>query len=146
MSLDAHLCFSRKRYLELMKCIRFDIKKDRKLDSNKKPIDKFVHIRQVFHGNFRLFYIYFQIFVQFAENLQSSYEPGEYLTVDEILLPYRGRCPFKMFIPSKASKFGLKLFCVVDPKTNYLLNVQVYLGKSSTKESDWGAKVYNGLI
>jgi hypothetical protein len=78
----------------------------------------------------------------FTKNSRDSYHPSKYLTVDEMLLNYQGRCSFRMYIPSKASKFGIKIFCAVDPKTMYLVNSSVYLGKQSSKsETGLGEQV-----
>lgn len=58
--------------------------------------------------------------------------PGKCLTVDEQLVPFRGRCPFKQYIPSKPDKYGMKLFWVCDSATGYPLNAIPYLGKDQT--------------
>jgi hypothetical protein len=77
----------------------------------------------------------------FNQNIEAAYNPGKEITVDEILLPFRGKCGFRMFIPSKKSKFGLKIYCAVDPTTKYLCKAQVYLGKPVQPESNHGEKV-----
>jgi hypothetical protein len=74
----------------------------------------------------------------FTRNTQACYTPGEYVVIDEILLSFRGRCSFRMFIPSKKAKFGIKIYCLVDPRTNYLINSEIYTGK---KEKDLGTAV-----
>ena len=67
------------------------------------------------------------------------------LCIDEILVGYSGRCGFKMFIPSKNPKFGIKLFLICDPKTMYLLDIYVYLGKEElAKDEKLGEKVKIG--
>ena len=43
-----------------------------------------------------------------SDNLLSCYSPGKWVTVDEHLCRYRGRCSFKQFIPSKPDRYGLK--------------------------------------
>jgi len=35
-------------------------------------------------------------------------------TIDETLVVFRGRCPFKMYIPSKPANYGIKVFSLVD--------------------------------
>ena len=40
----------------------------------------------------------------FVENCGKMHVPGENLTVDEQLLAFRGRCPFKIYIPNKPAK------------------------------------------
>ena len=50
--------------------------------------------------------------------------------MDESLVPFRGRCSFKVYMPSKPSKYGIKIWCMVDVTNAYLLNAQIYSGKS----------------
>ena len=46
-------------------------------------------------------------------------EPGAHVKVDEELLTFRGRCLFRMYIPKKPSKYGLKLVTMCDSGTKY---------------------------
>uniref|UniRef100_A0A915DTE6 PiggyBac transposable element-derived protein domain-containing protein n=1 Tax=Ditylenchus dipsaci TaxID=166011 RepID=A0A915DTE6_9BILA len=66
---------------------------------------------------------------KFLERCREQHIPGEFLTVDETLLGFRGRCSFRMFLPSKSEKYGLKIWTCVDSQTKYLYNARVYLGK-----------------
>ena len=52
------------------------------------------------------------------------------MTIDEQLMTFTGRCPFKMFIPSKPGKYGIKIWIVSDSETSYCCNLQVYTGRS----------------
>ena len=49
--------------------------------------------------------------------------------VDEQLAGYRGRIPGRTYIPSKARKYGLKLFWTCESNTGYALNAIAYAGK-----------------
>jgi hypothetical protein len=69
--------------------------------------------------------------MMFLSQLQICYMSGESLTVDEQLIPTRGRCCFRQYIPSKPGKYGLKIFWCCDSNTAYLLNGEVYLGRQS---------------
>ncbi len=42
--------------------------------------------------------------------LRVCYTPGGSLTVDEQLIPTRGRCSFRQYMPRKPVKYGLKIF------------------------------------
>lgn len=55
--------------------------------------------------------------------------PHSELTVDEQLVAFRGKCPFKQYMPSKPAVYGIKFFLLVDPNTNYCHNISVYLVK-----------------
>ena len=62
-------------------------------------------------------------------NCRDNYTAGPVVTSDEQLLTFRGKCRFRMFIPSKPAKYGLKIFMVCDSESSYCLNASPYLGK-----------------
>lgn len=62
-------------------------------------------------------------------NLLKHYVPGENLTIDEQLVPFRGRVAFKQYIPPNPDKFGIKIWCIWDSKNSYPLKGIPYLGK-----------------
>lgn len=64
----------------------------------------------------------------FLATFQNNFVASEFLTVDEQLLAFRGRCSFKQFIPSKPAKYGIKTFALVDAKTSYTFNLETYVG------------------
>lgn len=51
------------------------------------------------------------------------------MTIDEMLIPYRGRCSFIQYLPNKPAKYGLKVFALCDSKTFYVSNLELYCGK-----------------
>lgn len=102
---------SLKRFKHLLRFIRFDNKDTR---DERRAQDKLAPIRDVFD--------------RVNRNLNRYYSPGSTITVDEQLVPFRGRCAFKQYIPSKPDKYGIKFFWLCDAETWYPLNGQVYLG------------------
>lgn len=42
------------------------------------------------------------------------YNPGPNVTIDEQLIPFRGQCPFRQYIPSKPAKYGIKIWAACD--------------------------------
>eukprot|EP00102_Acyrthosiphon_pisum_P010084 XP_008178239.1 PREDICTED: piggyBac transposable element-derived protein 4-like [Acyrthosiphon pisum] len=106
-----YLAMSEKRFRFLVRCIRFDDINNR---NERREIDKLAPIREVFE--------------YFIANFQNNFIASEYLTVDEQLLAFRGRCSFKQYIPSKPAKYGLKIFALVDAKTAYTFNLEAYVG------------------
>lgn len=66
---------------------------------------------------------------RWVERLPLMYNPGPEVTVDERLVPFRGRCPFKQYIPSKPGKYGIKIWAACDSKSSYAWNMQIYTGK-----------------
>ncbi|KAK3883287.1 hypothetical protein Pcinc_012324 [Petrolisthes cinctipes] len=95
---------SQARFEFLLHCLRFDNPQTREM---RRATDKFAPIRELFDT--------------FMEKCHKHYTPSEYLCVDEQLLGFRGRCPFRMYIPSKPAKYGIKLVLINDCKTKYLL-------------------------
>ncbi|KAJ4441089.1 hypothetical protein ANN_10939 [Periplaneta americana] len=48
-----------------------------------------------------------------------------------MLVAFRGRCKFRVYIPKKPRKYGIKIMALDDAKTHYLLNGYIYSGKDS---------------
>ena len=69
---------------------------------------------------------------RWVERLPLMYNPGPEVTVDERLVPFRGRRPFKQYIPSKPGKYGIKIWAACDARSSYAWNMQVYTGKPVT--------------
>uniref|UniRef100_A0A669F538 PiggyBac transposable element-derived protein domain-containing protein n=1 Tax=Oreochromis niloticus TaxID=8128 RepID=A0A669F538_ORENI len=64
------------------------------------------------------------------------------ICVDEQLVPFRGRCDFKQYIPTKPAKYGLKIWAVCDVETSYAWRLQVYTGKAGDRaEVNQGMRV-----
>nr|CAH7730726.1 unnamed protein product [Callosobruchus chinensis] len=109
---SCYLAMSLKRFRFLLRCLRFDNIGDRE---TRKEIDKLAPIREVFE--------------LFVNNFQKFFSPGEYVTVDEQLVAFRGNCSFRQYIPSKPAKYGLKVFALCDARTAYTVNMEPYVGK-----------------
>lgn len=117
------------RYRAFLSCCRFDDKITR---VERQLTDKLAAIRELF-----------DIFVSKCNSL---YTPSPYVCVDETLVGFRGRCPFKVYIPSKPDRYGIKVWSMCDNGTNYACNMQVYLGKAGTSpEQQQGARVVRDL-
>ncbi|XP_053945946.1 piggyBac transposable element-derived protein 4-like [Anastrepha ludens] len=101
------------RFQFLMSCLRFDDKSLRLQLVG----DEFAPIRKIW-----------EIFVK---KCRENYSPGPYLTVDEQLLAFRGKCSFKMYIPNKPAKYGIKMVMLCDSGTKYMVDAIPYLGKHS---------------
>ena len=106
---------SRERFKQIKRCIRFDKMSMREMRRYGEQ-GKLAPIYKIWH--------------RFIEACQKSYKAGSCVTIDESLVPFRGRCSFKVYMPSKPSKYGIKIWCMVDATNAYLLNAQIYSGKS----------------
>ncbi|XP_023212527.1 uncharacterized protein LOC111615331 [Centruroides sculpturatus] len=96
----------------LLCCIRFDSKVTR---LEKRKVDKLAPIRDLFE--------------MFVENCVKNYSPSKFVTIDEMLVAFRGKCPFRQYIPSKPSKYGIKIQAMADAKTYYVCKIEIYAGK-----------------
>ena len=56
------------------------------------------------------------------------------MCVDEQLVPFRGRCSFLQYLPSKPDRYGLKIYWAVDVETNFPLYAEPYLGRPLGQE------------
>ena len=61
--------------------LRFDSPEDRNME------DKLAAFRQMWE--------------QFIDNCRKHYAVGAFVTVDELVIPFRGRCSFRQYMPSK---------------------------------------------
>ena len=120
------------RFLEICRVLRFDDRDNRR---NIGFRDKLCPIRDLYN--------------KWVENLPLLYVPNENITIDEQLISFRGRCPFKVYMPSKPAKYGMKAWVAADVKTKFCLNFQIYLGKESANappERNQGERVVLDLV
>lgn len=110
---------SLRRFQFLSSCLRFDDKTTR---PTRKETDKLAAIRDVWDC--------------FIKNCKAYYSPHEYLTIDEQLVGFRGKCPFKVYIPQKPDKYGMKIVMINDAKTFYMINAEPYIGAVSKNKDE----------
>ena len=77
--------------------------------------------------------LFSEILKIFRENCRKNDELSAYVTIDEILRGFRGKCGFKQFMPNKPSKYGLKFFILADAKTSYCFDAIFYTGKAANQ-------------
>ena len=46
-----------------------------------------------------------------------------------MLYAFRGRCSFRVYIPNKPAKYGINVFSMVNARTSYVSNLEIYAGK-----------------
>ena len=106
--------FSQRRFDFLLRCLRFDKFETR---NQRKKDDRFFLIRDLWD----------HVIAKCKEN----WVAGPIVTVDEQLLGFRGRVLFRMYMPDKPNKYGVKIFMAADGETHYMLFAVPYLGKGS---------------
>ena len=65
----------------------------------------------------------------FVKSCRRSYRCGPSVTIDEQLVSFHGRCRFRMYIPSKPGKYGLKMWVMADSEKFYCADAQLYCGR-----------------
>lgn len=103
---------SRERIKIINRFLRFDDLHSREL---RKETDKLAPIREY------LDYLNMKF--------NKYYVPLAFCCIDEQLIPFRGRCPFRVYIKNKPDKFGIKNWLIVDCESRYIKQFQIYLGK-----------------
>lgn len=112
---------SEQRFYILLRALRFD---DIETRNDRKSIDKLAPIRVIFDG--------------FVKRCLECYTVGENCTIDEMLEGFRGRCSFRQYIPSKPNKYGIKIQALVDSKSFYTSNMEVYVGTQPDEQYKCG--------
>lgn len=105
-------CMSYNRFLFLLRVIRLDDKATRE---ERRKTDKLAAIRPFLDA--------------FVRNCKSAYCLGEFITIDEMLAAFRGRCCFIQYMPKKPAKYGVKIFILCDSKTYFVGYIEVYCGE-----------------
>ncbi|XP_035765650.1 piggyBac transposable element-derived protein 4-like [Neolamprologus brichardi] len=117
---------SKKRFAQINLAIRFD---DRLSRPGRYRGDKLTPIKDIWS--------------KWSDRLPKFFNPGRDICVDEQLVPFKGRCSFKQYMPSKPAKYGLKIWALCDVQTSYAWRLQVYTGKSASanREMNQGMRV-----
>lgn len=105
---------SRERFDFLLRCLRFD-DRDQRLQRSRSEL--FTPIRIIWD--------------MLITQCRNNYVPGTNVTIDEQLLGFRGRCKFRMYIPNKPAKYGIKIEMMCDSGTYYMIDAIPYLGKGT---------------
>ncbi|GBM40470.1 PiggyBac transposable element-derived protein 4 [Araneus ventricosus] len=83
-----------------------------------------------------------KIFECFNRAFKEVYDPTENLSLDEVIIKFKGRVLFQQYIPKKRKQWGIKMYKISDA-TGYTYNMRVYLGKDKLKENLSPSASYN---
>ncbi|XP_048860681.1 piggyBac transposable element-derived protein 4-like [Brienomyrus brachyistius] len=104
---------SRLRFSQLSSAIRFHNKGSR---SERRDTDELAGMREVWDT--------------WSANLPLMYNLGHDATIDELPVPFTGRCSFKQKTLHPSARCGLKLWVLCDAKTSYCWKVDVHTRKT----------------
>ena len=101
-----------RRYEDIRRLLRFDDKRTRAERLKTDHMAAFRHIWELF-----------------LTRCRTTFIPSKCVTIDEQLVPFRGRCKFKQYMPSKPAKYGIKIFWLCDSFMPFAIDGIIYLGK-----------------
>lgn len=87
---------SQKRFHQISRALRFDDK----LSRPRRRGDKFAPFRKIWD--------------MWTHHLEMMFCPDQDICVDQQLVPFKGRCGFRQYMPKKPAKYGLKIWAVCD--------------------------------
>ncbi|KAJ4435149.1 hypothetical protein ANN_23725 [Periplaneta americana] len=93
---------------------RNELEEEEVIREDRKKRDKFAPIRDIWNMVVRKFPMF--------------YNPNGSVTVDKELIPFHGRCPFRLYIPTKPGKCEIEVNLLCDSNTNYCLAADPYAG------------------
>ena len=77
---------------------------------------------------------------------RSVYCPSKNVSIDEAMIPFKGRSTLKQYMPMKPIKRGIKVWAMSDAHNGYVSELEVYTGKKgNTVEKNLGANVVKTL-
>lgn len=74
-------------------------------------------------------------------NFQDNWTPHQQNSVDEGMIPFKGRIGFKQYMKDKPTKWSIKVWKLVDSVRAYLLHFKIYTGKTDNPGANLGEKV-----
>ena len=72
------------------------------------------------------------------DRFQSAYYPHCQLSVDEAMIPFKGRSSMKQYMPMKPVKHGFKVWAMADALNGYVYNLNVYTGATGERNRPRG--------
>lgn len=117
---------SRDRFLQIMRYLHFS-------DSENEPLPGSQDYDPLFKVK--------DIIKNFNECFQQEYTPKRQLTVDETMIPFKGRVQFRQYMPQKPHKWGVKAWVLAESQSSYIQYVDIYPGRQATPQTHLGSYV-----
>ncbi len=74
------------------------------------------------------------------------YVPQQQLSVDEVMVPYKGKAHFKQYIRMKPTRWGIKAWALCEAKSGYMLRFSIYTGRGKSVQHGLAHGVVTELI
>ena len=67
---------------------------------------------------------------------EEAYNYGREVSIDEAMVPFKGRSSMKQYLPMKPVKGSFKVLVLADGNTGYISRLNFYTGKTGGKSED----------
>lgn len=74
-------------------------------------------------------------------HFQQEYTPKRNVTVDETMIPFKGRVQLRQYMPQKPHKWGVKAWVLAESQSSYIQYVDIYPGKNAMPQIHLGSNV-----
>ena len=71
-------------------------------------------------------------------NFDSEYRPSKNVSIDEAMIPFKGRLSLKQYMPLKPVKRGIKVWECADSSNGFVCDLEVYTGKQRNGNPEQG--------
>ena len=71
-------------------------------------------------------------------NFKRAYNLDKNISIDECMIPWRGRLSFRQFIASEPVRFGIKVWVLADSESKYIYRQQLYIGRNPGERAEVG--------
>ena len=82
-----------------------------------------------------------------VEAIKSEYRPSKNVSIDEAMIPFKGRLSLKQYMPLKPVKRGIKVWECADSSNGFICDLEIYTGKqrNGNPEQGLGHRVVHNL-
>ena len=106
--------------------------------ANKISRDRFKEISRFLHFTDNSKYTHIQsttgvrpVSTSITQTYLNSYNPHHQMSIDEAMIPFKGRSSLKQYIPNKHTKRGIKVWVRADAINGFVSAIKVYVGKQT---------------
>ena len=104
--------------------------------------DRFMQIMRYIHfsnseqapqpgaANYTKLYKIESLMNMFTASMVQQYIPKRQISIDEVMVPFKGRLSFKQYMPAKPTKWGIKMWALAEADTGYVSYCEVYTGRT----------------
>lgn len=98
------------------------------------------------HPSYDVLYKIRNILNMFNTSMKREFVPTRQVSIDECMIPFKGRVKFKQYMPAKPTKWGIKIWALADSNTGYICYTDVYTGKTDRPQGQLGEHVVKKCI